>query len=787
MRAINHKLQRELWQMRGQAMAITLVIASGIATYVMSLSALDSLLLTRDIYYRDYRFAEVFASLKRAPESLASRIRAIPGVARAETRVVASVTLDVAGFADPVSGLLISVPDFGEPLLNRLYLRQGRMVRPDRDDEVLVHEAFAQAHGLKTGDTLAAVINGRRKRLRIVGIALSPEYIYQLAPGSTVPDFKRFGVLWMVRTPLASAYDMESAFNNVTLTLASRTRLEDVLDRLDTLLDRYGGQGAYGRKDQISHHFLAEELRQLETLATLFPIIFFGVAAFLLNVVVTRLINQQREEIAALKAFGYSNLDVGLHYVKLVVVVVLIGILIGLAGGVWLGRSLSGVYMEFYRFPFLNYKLRPVVVATATLISIGVAVLGTLRSVRAAAQLPPAQAMRPEPPGAYREALIERVGLKRFLSQPTRMIGRHIERSPVKTLLSVIGIALACGIMMTGRFSQDSIDYMMEVQFRLSQREDLAVTFVEPTSWRALHSLLSLPGITYGEVYRTVPVRLKFEHRSYRTVIQSIEPDAHLQRLLDVDLRPIDVPPQGIVLTDHLAKILAVSPGDWLTVEVLEGNRPVRRLPVVALANQYIGVFAYMQRAALNRLMREGNAISGANLSVDSLYQPQVYARLKEIPRIAATTIRKQSVASFQKLQTEMVLFYTFVATLLGATIAFGVVYNTARIALAERSRELASLRVLGFTRWEISYILLGELGVITLAAIPLGFLAGILLCALLVSQMQTDLYRVPLVISPSTYAFAAAVVLGSACISAFAVRRKLDDLDLVAVLKTKQ
>ncbi len=787
MRAINHKLQRELWQMRAQAMAIALVIASGIATYVMSLSTLDSLLLTRDTYYRDYRFAEVFASLKRAPDSLASRIGEIPGVARMETRVVASVSLDVAGFTDPVSGLLISVPDFREPLLNQLYLGQGRMVRPERDDEAVVHEAFAQAHGLEIGDTLQAVINGRRKQLRIVGVALSPEYIYQLAPGSIVPDFKRFGVLWMARTPLASAYDMESAFNDVVMALAPRTPLEDVLDRLDTLLERYGGQGAYGRKDQISHRFLAEELRQLETLATLFPVIFFGVAAFLLNVVVTRMIGHQREEIAALKAFGYSNLDIGLHYVKLVIVVVVIGTLIGLAGGVWLGRGLSGVYMEFYRFPFLHYELRPAVVAAATLISIGVAVLGTLRSVHAAARLPPAEAMRPEPPGTYREALLERIGLKRLLSQPTRMIARHIERSPVKTLLSITGIAFACGIMMTGRFPQDSFDYMIDIQFRLSQREDLAVTFVEPTSWRGLHSLVSLPGVTYGEVYRAVPVRLKFEHRSYRTSIQSMEPGAHLQRLLDVALRPIEVPPEGVVLTDHLAKILGVRPGDWLTVEVLEGNRPVRRLPVVALAKQYIGVFGYMQRAALNRMMREENAISGANLAVDPLFQSEVYARLKEIPRIAATAIRKQSVTSFQKLQAEMVLFFTFVATLLGATIAFGVVYNTARIALAERSRELASLRVLGFTRAEISYILLGELGVITLAAIPLGFLVGNLLCAYLASQMQTDLYRVPLVLSPSTYAFAAAVVLGSACVSAFAVRRKLDHLDLVAVLKTKE
>lgn len=787
MRAINHKLQRELWQMRGQAIAIALVIASGIATYVMSLSTLDSLLLTRDRYYRDYRFAEAFASLKRAPQSLAARIREIPGVARVETRVVASVSLDVEGFPDPVSGLLISVPDFGEPLLNRLYLRQGRMVQPERDDEALVHEAFAQAHGLKAGDTLSAVIKGRRKQLRIVGVALSPEYVYQLAPGSVVPDFKRFGVLWMARTPLASAYDMESAFNDVILTLTPRASLDEVLDRLDTVLDRYGGQGAYGRKDQISHHFLAEELHQLETLATVFPVIFFGVAAFLLNVVVTRLIGQQREEIAALKAFGYSNLDVGLHYVKLVITVVLIGILIGLGGGVWLGRGLSGVYTEFYRFPFLHYELRPAVVAAATLISIAVAVLGTLRSVRAAARLPPAEAMRPEPPAVYRAALIERAGLQRLLSQPTRMIGRHIERSPVKTLLSIVGIAFACGIMMTGRFPRDSFDYMIDLQFRLSQREDLAIAFVEPTSRRALYSLVSLPGVAYGEIYRAVPVRLKFGHRSYRTSIQGVEPGAHLQRLLDVNLEPIAVPPEGVVLTDHLGKILGVHPGDWLTVEVLEGNRPVRRLPVVALAKQYIGVFAYMQRAALNRLMREGNAVSGAHLTVDPLYQSEVYARLKEIPRIATTTIRKQSVTSFQEIQAETVLFFTFVATLLGATIAFGVVYNTARIALAERSRELASLRVLGFTRWEISYILLGELGVITLAAIPPGFLAGNLLCAYLVSQMQTDLYRVPLVLAPSTYAFAAAVVLASACVSAFAVRRKLDQLDLVAVLKTKE
>ncbi len=784
---LDRKLLRDLAGLKGQAAAIAMVIVSGVATFVMSVSTLDSLRRTQEVYYRDYRFADVFASLKRAPETLRGRIEAMPGVDAVETRVTAAASLEIRDFPDPVRAELVSIPSEGSPRLNRIFLRKGRMVDPSRDDEVVVSEPFAEAHRFLPGDTLTAVIQGKRKTLAIAGIGLSPEQIYQIGPGALFPDNKRFGVLWMARKPLAAAVDMEGAFNDVALTLSPGASLPDALRSLDGILARYGGLGAYGRKDQVSHRYLSEEFRQLGTLAAIFPAIFLGVAAFLLNIVLGRLVGTQREQIAVLKAFGYSNADIGLHYSKMAMLIASAGAAGGVAAGTWLGKGLAGIYMDFYRFPFLEFVLRTDKAAAACLVSVAAALSGGLQAVRRAALLPPAEAMRPEPPERYRETVVERLGLKRLLSQPARMIARHIARSPVKSLLSVAGIALACAILMIGRFQEAAIDFLVDVEFRASRREDLAVAFVDPSSRSALHELAGLDGVQYAEPYRSVPVRLRHGNREYRTSLRGLEPGAHLYRLLDTELRPIGMPPSGMLLTDELGRILGLRAGDMVTVEVLEGRRPTRETAVAALTRQYVGVSAYMDLSALNRLLGDGDAISGAYLSVDKRRLPEIFRDLKGMPRVAGVAIRENEIRSFYDTLAETLLVFTFVNTLLAGTIAFGVVYNSARIALSERSRELASLRVLGYTRGEISYILLGELGAFTLAAIPLGFLAGRELCRYLAAKLGSDLYRVPLVLNPGTYGFAAAVVIVSACVSGLVVRRRLDRLDLVAVLKTRE
>ncbi|MCG6897253.1 MAG: ABC transporter permease [Thiocapsa sp.] len=787
MNALTRKLLREAWRMRGQAVAIAVVIAGGVSTLLMALSSLDALTLTRNAFYRDYRFADLFVTLERAPESLREEIEAIPGVQQVETRVVAGVNLDIPDFDDPATGMLISLPDGRNAALNRLYIREGRLPEPDRDRDLVVSQAFADAHGFHPGDQLSAIINGRRQALEIVGIALSPEHIYQIKPGDLFPDFARHGVLWMNRTQLANAYDMDGAFNSLTVSLRREARIGDVIERLDLLLAPYGGLGAIPREEQISDRYLSSELDQLGAMARLFPAIFLGVAAFLLNVVFGRLIGTQREQIAILKAFGYTNRQIGLHYSLWVLLIVALGLTIGLAAGTWLGRQMAELYRGFFHFPYLDFCIRPATIIIGILVTLLAGIAGALAAVRRAVLLPPAEAMRPEAPPVFRPTLVERLGLQRCFNQRTRMILRNIERRPFKAMLSVIGIAMACGILMVGRFQEGALDYLIQVQYGLAQRDDLALTFVEPTSRRAMQELASLSGVYRVEPVRAVAVRLRHGPASYLSTVQGIESPSILRRVLDDRLGPVELPPAGLVLSDFLAGVLNVRPGGRVTLEVLEGRRDVLEVPVTGVVQELIGVAAYMDLQALNRLLKEGRAISGALLAVSPGNREAIVASMKETPRVAGVTDRLTAVESFTDSMGQIVLTFAFISTLLAGSIAVGVVYSNARIALTERSRELASLRVLGFSRGEIAYVLLGELALITLAAIPVGFIIGTALIVGIVHGVESDLYRIPLVIVPSVYAFAATVVVLATLLSGLIVSRQLGRLDLLSVLKTRE
>lgn len=773
--------------MKGQVLAIAAVIAGGTATFVLSTSSLDTLKTTQAGIYRDYRFADVFSACKRAPRQLIAAIGAIPGVQAVEARVAAPANLDLPSFPDPVSAQVLSLGTTGQPALNRLWIKAGRLPESGRDREVLISDGFANAHQIQPGQSITATIFGRRRRLDIVGIASSPEFIYQLQPGSIVPDFKSYAILWMNIEPLEAAFNMKEAFNQISLKLEPNASVEDVIGRLDRMLETYGGLGAHSREDQISHKYLSEEFKQLTQMATLFPAIFLSVAAFLLNVVISRLMATQRTQIAILKAFGYNTSTIVGHFLKLAAAIVVIGVAAGIAAGAWMGKGMSNLYMEFYRFPYLNFTVRPSVGIIAGAIGMAAAAIGAIHAVVKAASEPPASAMQPASPGLFKHSWYERMGLGRRLTQPTRMILRNIERRPLKALFSITGVAFSAAILVMGGFMNDAVDFMVVFQFQRAQRDDLTVTFREAISEKSLYSLRSLPGVTHTEPIRAVSVRLRNGHHQYRTALQGFENEGDLRRLLNTSMRLVELPPSGLLLTAHLAKILNVSPGDTLMVETLEGRRTTLDATVAGTVEEFVGVSAYMDISALNRLMREGDSISGAYLSADSRQMPELLADLRDMPAVAATSARARMLKSFYETMARQMLIFAFFNTILAATIAIGVIYNTARIAFSERSRELASLRVLGYSRGEISYILLGELSLLVLAAIPFGLWLGKALSEFMTSRMQNDLFRIPSVVSPWSYSFATLVVLIAALASGWIVRRKLDRMDLVEVLKTRE
>jgi putative ABC transport system permease protein len=786
-RALDRKLLRDLWHLRGQAIAIAAVIGAGLAMYVGYLSTFASLERSQARYYEQYRFADVFGQLQRAPLSLGADIAAIPGVAAVETRVVADVTLDVPGLDEPALGRLVSIPVPMRPMLNGLFLRSGRLPEPGRPDEVVASELFTEANALAPGAAVGAIINGRRRTLRIVGVALSPEYIVTVRPGELIPDNRRFGVLWMDRRAIGTAFDMEGGFNDVALALAPGAQEAAVLEALDRLLQPYGGFGAIPRALQISHWTIANELAQLQGMGLAIPLIFLGVAAFLLNVVLTRIVAVQREQIAALKALGYANREIGWHFAKWSLAVGGAGSAIGLGAGAWMGQAMMGLYNAFFRFPVLDYQLAAPVVVTAVGISLGSALLGALGAVRRAVRLPPAEAMRPESPGRYRPSVLERAGIGRLFGPPGRMVVRGVERQPVRTLTSIVGIGFASAMLVLGMFFIDAIDEVLRVQFTVVQRQDVTVSFVEPQSAGAFHALQRLDGVLAVEPARVLAVRLRAGQRSRQIAITGVVPAPRLQRVVDTSAEPVPLPPAGLVLSRSLAELLGVAAGDTVDVEVLEGSRPRRRLPVTRLVDEYLGIAAYMDLAALHGLMRESRVLTGAYLLVDPARERALNRELKAIPSVAGVALKRATLETFQKQMDETMGVMIAFNILFAGTIAFGVVYNAARISLSERSRELASLRVLGFTRAEISSILLGELALLTLVGTPLGLVMGTGFAAVIMTALETELYRFPVIVSPATYALSAVVTLAAAAVSGFLVRRRLDHLDLVQVLKSRE
>lgn len=787
MRAVQRKLLRDLWQIKGQVVAISLVIAVGVAMFIMYSSTFDSLHRTQQTYYDRYDFADVFAGLKRAPNRLAARISAIPGVARAATRVVAEVTLDVRGMSEPVTGRLISIEEHPVGSLNGIALRRGRFPEPDRASEVVVSEGFADAHGMDPGATFHAIINGRKRELDVVGIALSPEYVYAIRAGDLMPDEARFGVVWMGRRALAAAFDMEGGFNDVALALEPDGSEDEVIASLDRLLEDYGGLGAFPRSLQVSNWYLESELRQLRGFGMFVPMIFLSVAAFLLNVVLRRIISVQREQIAALKALGYTNREVGWHYAQWSLLISAVGGALGIQGGRFLGRGMIGIYNDYFQFPFLDYRLTMNVVLGAVLFGLVAAVLGAFGAVRQAVRLPPAEAMRPEPPADYGRTWIERLGVERFLSQPARIVLRNLQRRPLRTAATVLGIGFSGALMIIGLFFMDSIDVLMDLQFNAIQRQDVTISLVEPRSSGALHEISRLPGVIDTEPARDLPVRLRAGHRYRQTAISGIEDDPRLRRIVNREYGVEPLPPDGIMLSAKLAEILGVERGSPVTLEVLEGARPVRETVVTALVDEYMGTAAYMRIDALHRLMREGRNLSGAYLRIDPEHADELYRRLKLLPAVAGVALKAAAMEEFQRQMDEMMGVFIFFNILFAMVITIGVVYNVARIALSERQRELASLRVLGFTRTEISSILLGELAVTTLLGVPLGLWIGYGFAAFMVGMFDTELYRFPLVVSTRSYAISALVVLAASAASGFLVRRRLDHLDLVEVLKSSE
>ncbi len=820
LRALDRKALRDLARLWTQVLAIALVLACGVMAIVLAVGAYRSLDETRQAYYDRYRFGHVFAQVVRAPRSLGSQIAAIDGVGAVSLRIVKPAIVDIEGMDIPASGLAVSIPASGEPSVNRLYLRSGRLPRPERVEEIALDERFARAHGFTLGDTFAATLNGRKLRLTITAIVLSPEFIYAIAPGDMVPDDRRYAVFFMGEPALEALFDMNGAFNDLALRLMRGASDLDVKAKLDRLLEAYGGSGSYPRAEQNSHAFLDSELTQLYAMARIMPPVFLFVSAFLVNMILSRLISLEREQIGLLKACGYTSSAVAWHYAKMVIVIAIVGLAIGSLAGSYFGQGLTRLYVKFFSFPFLIFRQSADLYLIAGIVSVTAALAGAAKAIWSVVELPPAVAMRPPAPARYRALFSQARTRLRLFSQINIMAFRNVLNRPFRSFLTTLGTALAVALLVSSLFANDSIEFMIDSVFFRSERADARLSFSRDMTPGVISEVRRLPGVVSAETFRTVPVIVRNGHREKRVAITGRRENSELSRVLDLDGNAVTMPKQGLVLTDRLAGHLGLRTGMQVEVELIENGHRIVKVPLAGIVESYVGLGAHMHIDALNRLAGNGPRASGAWIDVDAnrlgafqsalknspagiagrwppaegasvtagaLMPGFLYTAVKQTPAVGAIAMQSLSRQKFRDTIQQNISIQMTIYVVVAVIVAFGVVYNSARIQLSERARELASLRVLGFTRGEVFGVLLTELLVIVAAAQPLGWLLGYLFAWAVMTGFESDLFRVPFIILPSTYAFASIVVLLAAAASTLIVRRRINRLDMIRVLKTRE
>lgn len=786
MTALDKKLLRDIWRLRLHALGVVLVLSCGLAVFVMAVGMRGSLERTRALYYAERGMADLAVSVVRAPENVMRRLIDLPGIAVAEDRISGLALLDLTQIDEPASARLVSLPRSGRPRVNDLAIARGRWPDSTRLDEVLVSEAFATALHLRIGDQLSAILHGRRQTLRVVGFANSPEFVFVSAPGELFPQPERFGVIWMGREAMERAYDLGGGFNEVVFRLGAGADVRRTSAAIDAVVRPYGSSGVYGRDRMLSDRFLTEELHQLATLAAFLPSFFLVVAAFLVNISLGRVIATERSNIGLLKAFGYTDGAVAWHYAKSALIFAVAGGLVGSVAGVWLGRGVAAIYRQYYHFPTLEFSASVVTFVGAWCAGLASAAAGALVSVWRAARLAPAEALAPPQPAAFSQVRGWLASLAERLDAKNRIILRRIVRFPRRAATTTIGVALAIALLVVARTFPAVMDRLLDVNFNIANRQDVTLSFIEPRESGILFAIERLPGVLYAEPFRADNVVLRHGQHETQEAILGIPGNAVLNRLVGSDRRVIPPPAAGIVLARALAEKLDARPGEEISVEETTGRRLVVNVRVAGVAEPMIGSSAYMEIGALQRLLREPNRISGAHLLLDSAQYHAFNRRLKETPMLAGASFLTLAERSMRQTYSEHVGIMIVIYSAFAAVMAGGVAFSAARVTFAEQQRDLATLRVLGFTRAEVSYVLVSELAVLALLAVPVGCAFGTLIGMWMMRIFETDMYAFPYIFNPPGYAFAVAFALACVLAAALVVRQEVDRLDMVGVLKAR-
>jgi putative ABC transport system permease protein len=789
---LDRKLLREVRSSGSLLIAITSVIAVGVMCFVYMRSAYYNLNYAKDDYYAQCRMADFAIDVKKVPVVELGPISEMPGVVEVRPRIQFFATVDLDRTPAPLNALVLSLPDRRAHSINDVVMMRGSYFSDRRENEVIVNDAFALKHGIHPGQTIHLIMNNRRQELFVVGSAISSEYVYLVGPGSLSPDPEHFGVFYLKRSFAEDVFDFSGACNQVLGLLAPdvRDRPDATLRRLEAMLEPYGVNAVVPLHNQPSNRFLSDEIHSVGTFASILPAIFLVVAAMVLNVLMMRLIEQQRTIVGTLKAVGYHDWQIFSHFAKYGASLGSLGGVLGLVLGNRMAVFVTNLYKTFFEFPNLHNHFYTGTYLLGLLMSLLCALIGSLHGARQALKLKPADAMRPKPPPRGGAVWLERfTEFWRQLGFGWRMVLRNVLRQRFRTLVGVFAAAMGAALLVCGFTLQNGVQFMIKFQFDLISHSDLDLTFVDERSHAALLESARLPGVDYAEPQFDLACTFVNEHHRRKGTITGLDPNARLTIPRDLQGRPLKIPEHGILMTRKLASLLQVRAGDKLTILPTKGAHLPIEIPVADITDSYIGLTVYADLRYLHQLMAEEYALTGVQLSLDqnSANKLALFHELKQLPAIRSVSAKSDTVHNLQTTVVETQKVFIGLIVFFAGVIFLSSLLNMSLINLSERRREVATLRVLGYSELEVGGLFLRETMVVNLLGTLLGLPLGYLLAWWITIIYDTEMFRFPLDTPPSLWIKAVLLGFAFATIAHAIVQWNITKLDWLEASKTRE
>lgn len=787
---LHRKLLRELNQSRWQLLAIAALITSGISCYVGLLSTYEDLERTRVAYYAECRMADFWIGLKKAPRSALDELAPLPGIADLRARIRFEITVNLDQVDHPVSGRLLSLPEQRQSVINGFVLRRGSYFTGESQREVIIDEAFADEHQLDPGDTLELLLNGRLELLSIVGTASSSEFTYLIGPGSLIPDPRTYGVFYVQQEFAESLYDFEGACNEVIGTVAPETDVTRLLIDIEERLDDYGVAAVVPLKDQVSHFMLVNEIVMGRKMAVTLSSIFLLVSALILNILMTRFVEQQRTIVGTLKAIGVRQSRITLHYMSFGLAVGFAGSLLGCLAGNAMAGGLTSVYSQYYSFPVLEHEWSLRYSLEGTLIGMLASLSGCWRGVRAVARLHPAEAMRPAAPRRGHHILLERAPvIWTRLGFESQLVLRDLFRYRARTLAGLFASTMGAAMLLTALYYRDSLIHLVKFQYELVDRSDYQLVLRDETPGEVLDEIRQLPGVNHVEPSLAVACRLVNGHRSRRVSIIGIPADSQLNIPRTRAGIRIPIPESGLILDQRIADSLGLELGDPITMIPVRGDRTPRKTTLAQITHGYLGTTIYAQIDELNRLIHEQQTLNLVLVKSDPAVDinRQFKQELKTLPALQALNDTRQA---RQNLEFEIIRnlnVMTWWLIFFSGLIFFGSIINSTLVTLSERAREIATLRVVGYQMQDVGRLFLREILWINLTGSLLGLPVGYALSAVSAEAFSSDLFRMPLKIEWTTWLLTPTLSLVFCLLSHQIVERRLKHMDWRSALMIKE